>query len=105
MCLFINYDSVEKTYDLENFQSLETPDTNHPITVEKEIELPDEALYGELFGFSALMWFLPDPAVPFAYRYLRDTDAAYWQITDPDIVWSCTRDNKVNNRMNYAFMF
>lgn len=73
--------------------------------MEKQADLTSDALDGELVGFSALRWLVPDSTTAFAYRYLRDTDVAYWQVSDPDIVWSCTRDNAVNNVMNYAFMF
>lgn len=30
---------------------------------------------------------------------------AYWQVTDPDNVWSVTRNNRVDNVLNYAFIF
>lgn len=57
-----------------------------------------------LAGFSPSMWYLPDSSKPFAYRFLSPSDTAYWQLSDPDIVWQFTRDNKVRNVENYAFI-
>jgi hypothetical protein len=56
-------------------------------------------------GFSYDWWNMPDQTQTFVYRFMRPKDDAYWQITDPDIVWQCTRDNAVDNVENYGFQF
>jgi hypothetical protein len=47
---------------------------------------------------------MPDPTKPFAYRFLRPKDNAYWQTGDPDIVWQVTRNNLIDNERNYFFI-
>lgn len=47
---------------------------------------------------------MPDNTDPFAYRFLRPNDTAYWQRGDPDIIWQVTRNNLVDNAMNYGFL-
>ena len=48
---------------------------------------------------------LPDEGVPFGYRYLRKTDAAYWQVTDPDRVWDVSKSDSFDNVENPDFKF
>ena len=48
---------------------------------------------------------LPDEEVPFAYRFLRADDDAYWQVSDPDRVWSVVRDDNYENVENPDFLF
>ena len=42
---------------------------------------------------------------PFAYRFLRRSDPAYWQVTDPDRVWQVVRDDATDNVENPDFKF
>lgn len=79
-CMFITVTSG--TYSITSFQASATPEEYIPTV--SEITAATEDL---LYGFDQFQWVLPVDTVPFAYRFLRPTDDAYWQITDPARVW------------------
>lgn len=88
------------SYSITSMIADEAPDADYPMQSEF-----DEAIDLGLYGFSRSQWVLPDTSKPFAYRLLRRTDAAFWQITDPDRVWQVNRDNAVSNVENPNFIF
>ena len=88
------------SYSIISLTSENVPSTVFPTTSEIEAAV-DLGLY----GFSGYQWVLPDDSVPFAYRYLRNNNAAYWQVTDPDRVWSITKANSLINVENPDFVF
>jgi hypothetical protein len=48
---------------------------------------------------------MPDQVNAFVYRFMQSKNDANSQITDPDNVWKCTRDNDIDNVENYGFQF
>jgi len=87
-------------YSITTFETSSKPDLDTP-TVS---EITEATEYG-LYGFDNFQWVLPVNTVPFAYRFLRHTDTAYWQVTDPDRVWQVVNDDDIDNVENPDFVF
>ena len=88
------------SYSIISITSDEAPDYSYPLAAEFE-----SAIDLGLYGFSTTQWVLPDTSKPFAYRFQRTTDVAYWLPTDPDRVWQVIKDNSVDNVENANFIF
>lgn len=70
-CLLISEESG--SYSITSFTASDTPAAYIP-TISEITAATDDLLY----GFDSSQWVVPDDTVPFAYRYLRVIDAAYW---------------------------
>lgn len=70
-CLFLYY--ISGTYSITSFEAPNDVAIDVPATSSIEAALE----YG-LYGFDNFEWVLPDESKPFAYRFLRPTDTAYW---------------------------
>jgi hypothetical protein len=89
---------------LSVLKNIEAPSENQPEVSDVGYNMVESTLIGKKFGFSSFMWYMPNKHVPFAYRFLRSSDIAYWQKSDPAIIWQFTRNNKVLNVENYSFI-
>ena len=79
-CVVLYY--ISGKFAISSFTASDYPNANMPTVAEIEAAVE----YG-YYGFDNVQWVLPQETVPFAYRFLRSSDNAYWQVSDPDRVW------------------
>ena len=97
-CLILN--ETSGVYSITTFTSARKPAANYP-----DLQEIAEAVEYGLYGFDDVQWVLPESTENFAYRFLRKTDLAYWQVSDPDNVWQVVYSDDYDNVSNPDFIF